>query len=334
MLVSRAWAELAVEFMYESLVIGDFGVGRPEQVFATLEGSTGFVLKKWVKRIDYFRCRSAPEWVSVIARLAGIRLPNLRVQNTFLNREVEMVPVPMVPPQQPLHLVEACGSPILDRLEAFGSLRCLTLWIIGPLPSPFHLPSNLRRLNIIAYEYETEYLQVKNIFSTRDPLPNLTHLTLHEIFRAPDRFTWIMEIINHIGPRLRHLSLMLDDIAQDWSGADLRTILCACPQLTELVIPSPLATWVADPDDYGHLNLQTLGIPGSPELDFMSIFDIYARREAFPKLGTIRLVSWRGEKVVNPLSAPYALRLRDHGIQLENWSGHPFPLVSVLDDHT
>ena len=46
MLVSKAWAEIAVEFMYESLVIGHFGVGRPEQVIAVLEDPASFVLKK------------------------------------------------------------------------------------------------------------------------------------------------------------------------------------------------------------------------------------------------------------------------------------------------
>jgi hypothetical protein len=337
MLVSKAWSELAVEFMYESLVIDHFGVGRQEQVFTTLEGSASFVFKKWVKRVDIFRRSTTKDYVC--ERLARIGLPNIRVQNMFSDYHVDLVPLGNLLPERPLHHVEACRSPTLDRLtsrgDAFGSLRCLTLWVVKPLPTPFHLPSTLRRLTIICYD--TEYLRVQNIFSTRDALPNLTHLTLHEGYQGQYQITWFMEVINHIGPQLRHLSVTTSSSgARDWTRADLRTILCVCTQLTELVIPSPLAIWNTDPGGYGHSTLQTLGIPGWSELDGMSLgvmstFDIFSRREAFPKLGTIRLVLWRGEWLASPWLAPFALRLRGHGIQLENCSGHPLALASVLD---
>jgi len=336
MLVSRAWAELAVEYMYESLVIGHFGVGRSEQVFAALEGSAGFMLKKWVKRVDVW-LPSQSDYVC--ERLARIGLLNLRVQNRFYKHHIGTVPFGNLLSEQPLHLVEPCGSPILNRLtsrgEAFGSLRCLTLWMVKPLPKPLHLPSNLCRLTIIAFE--TDHLRVQNIFSTRDSvaLPNLTHLALHHRYPAPYRFVRFIEIISHIGPQLRHLTITANRSAGDWTGPDLCTILCVCTQLTELVIPSPRATWKADPGDYKHSTLQTLGFPlmsSTSELDFKSYFGIFSRREAFPTLGTIRLVLWRVKRADRPWVETYALHLRVHGIGLEDCCGHPLPPVSVLDD--
>ena len=293
MLVSRAWAELAVEFMYESLVIDYFGVGRPRQVLAALEGSAGLVLKKWVKRVDRFRCPLPPQKDYVCERLARIGLPNLRVQNMVSNRDAEKAPLENLLSEQPLHLMEACGSPILERLTSgtFRSLRCLTLWMIKPLVTPLHLPSNLRRLTIILYD--TTYLRVQNIFSTRDSftLPNLTHLALHHRNESPDRFVRSMEIINHIGPQLRHLTLTAIIGTDNWNGDDLCTTLRVCTQLRELVIPLPLASWKAEHGDYGHPILQTLGIPITWKEDFESCIGIFSRRGAFPRLGVIRFVS-------------------------------------------
>jgi len=331
MLVSRAWTELAVEFMYESLVINYFGVGRPEQVLAALEGSAGLVLKKWVKRVDIFRFPRPTQKDYVCERLARIGLSNLRVQN---HCHMEIVPLENLLSEQPLHLIEACGSPILDRLASrtFRSLRCLTLWMVKPLVTPLHLPSNLRRLTIIPYD--TTYLRVQNIFSTCDSfaIPNLTHLALHHRNRSPDRLVRSMEIINHIGPQLRHLTLTAKIGAQDWNGDDLCTILCVCTQLRELVIPSPLVSWKAEPGDYGHPNLQTLGIHITWRWDFESCIDIFSRRGAFPKLGVIRFVSQRGDTAPKPWVEPYALHLRGHGIRLEDCCGRLLAPASVLDD--
>ena len=336
MLVSRAWAELAAEFMYESLVINYFGVGRPEQVLAALEGSAGLVLKKWVKRVDINWCPRPTQKDSVCERLARVGLPNLRVQNMVNNRGIAMVPLENLLSEQPLHLIEACGSPILDHLTSrtLGSLRCLTLWMVKPLVTPLHLPSSLRRLTIIPCE--TAYLRVQTLFSTRDSftLPNLTHLALHHGNRSPDRFVRSMEIINHIGPQLRHLTLTANIGAQDWNGDDLCTILCVCTQLRELVIPSPLASWRAEPGDYGHSNLQTLGVPltWDYEWDFESCIGIFSRREAFPKLGAIRLVSGHGDIAPKSWIEPYALYLRGHGIRLEDCCGRLLAPASVPDD--
>ena len=207
--------------------------------------------------------------------------------------------------------------------------------MVKSLPTPFHLPSTLHRLTLLVYE--PAYLRVQNISSTRDSiaLPNLTHLTLHHRFSAQDRFVRSMETINRIGPQLRHLTITAKNSTRDWTGADLCTIPRVCAQLTELVIPSPLATWQASPCDYGHPILQTLGIPimlRSSEWDFVSALDIFSRREAFPKLGTIRLVSWNGKRATNPWLEPHALDLRVHGIRLEDCCGHPLPPASVLDD--
>jgi len=335
MLVSRAWAELAVEFMYESLVINYFGVGRPERVFAALEGPAGLVLKKWVKRVDIFRCPRPPQKDYVCERLARVGLPNLRVQNMVNNGDKEVGPLQNSLSEQPLHLIEACGSPVLDRLTSrdFGSLRCLTLWVVELLVTPLHLPSNLRRLTIILRE--TACLRVQTLFSTRDSsaLPNLTHLALHHRDRSPDRLVRSMEIINHIGPQLRHLTLTVNVGVQDWrNGDDLCTILCVCAQLRELVIPSPLASWEAEPGDYGHSILQTLGIPTTWKEDFESCIGIFSRRGAFPKLGVIRLLSQYGDTAPNPWIKPYALHLRGHGIRLEDHCGRLLAPVSVLDD--
>ena len=336
MLVSKAWAELAVEFMYESLVIERFGVGRVGQVLAALEGSTGFLLKKWVKRIDiWFRDPAAND--HIYERLARIGLPNLRVQYNFPHPYLMKLAPPILLSEQPLQLVESYRSQVFAHPKSQRSLRCLTLWIVEePLPTPFLLPSNLCRLNIIVYT--AAYFLVQNFFSTRDSitLPNLTHLTLHLKHSAPDGLFRSMEFINRIGPQLRHLTLTSISMARDWTGIDLRTILCVCTQLTELVIPSHVGIREADRNDYRHSILQTLGIPiplRDDEQDYRSFSDIFSRREAFPKLTIIRLIfvwSTHGEMESNRWLEPYALRLRGHGIRLEDHSGRdvlPVPEV-------
>ena len=339
MLVSKAWAELAVEFMYEILVIEHFGVGRIGQVLAALGGSAGFPLKKWVKRIDiWFRHQAAGGYICEV--LARIGFPNLRVQYMFPDQHLQRVAPRVLLSEQPLQLVVPCGSPFFAHLksqgEAFGSLRCLTLWIIEPLPTPFLLPSNLRRL-IIIVDPTTDFL-VQTFFSTHDSIavPNLTHLTLHLIGNASDGLLRSMEFINHIGPQLRYLALTAVSVARYWTGVDFRTILGVCTQLTELVIPSYVGIREVDHDDYRHSNLQTLGIPiplRASEKFYRSIPDIFYRREAFPNLTTIRLITiWpsHGEVRVNQWLEPYALRLRGHGIRLEDQSGRdvlPAPVV-------
>ena len=212
------------------------------------------------------------------------------------------------------------------------------------MPTPFLLPSNLRRLTIIVSV--PAYFLVQTFFSTRDSVavPYLTHLTLHLRHPASDGFLCPMEIIHHIGPQLRHLTLTAASIAQDWSlaqdwtGVDLCTILCVCTQLTELVIPSHGGTREADRSDYKHSNLQTLGIPiqlRAPEQDNRSFYDTFSRREAFPKLTTIRLISvglTHGKKTAKRWMEPYALRLKGRGIQLEDYFGRDVLPVPVVEN--
>jgi hypothetical protein len=339
MLVSKAWAELAVEFMYESLVIGHFGVGRVEQVIAALEGSAGFLLKRWVKRVDIW------DLVAMsynLERLARIGLPNLRVQHTFLSRNLELAPSPILLSERPLHLVERGGSLGFGRLmspgEVLENLRCLTLSISQPLPTPFFLPSNLRRFTIIVFE--TAHFRVQDFCSTRDSvaLPNLTHLTVHHIDPASDRFMRSMELINRIGSQLRHLTLTSICDARDWTEVDFGAILRVCAQLTELVISPHMSTREADLSDYRHSNLQTLGITvslGTSQPDYLSFFDIFLRREAFPRLSAIRLISMstvQGGMGANRWLVLYALRLIGHGIRLEDHLGRLLPPVPVPEN--
>ena len=327
MLVSKAWAELAVEFMYESLVIEHFGVGRVGQVLAALEGSTGFLLKKWVKRIDiwYHDIHTSDH---ICERLARIGLPNLRVQYIFPHQYLLRVTPQILLSEQLLQLVEPYGSPAFAHPKSQGSLRCLTLCMVDrPLPTPFLLPSNLRRLTLNVYT-RTHFF-VQNFFPTRASvaLPNLTHLTLHLNHGASDGIFRSMEFINRIGPQLRHLTLTRVNIAQDRTGVDLSTILCVCTQLTELIIPSHVGIWETDRSDCRHSVLQTLGIPiplRDDERDYRSFSDIFSRREAFPKLTIIRLIPvWSafGRVEANQWLERHALRLRGHGIRLEDHSG-------------
>lgn len=335
MLVSKAWAELAVEFMYESLVIDYFGVGRLEQALATLEGPTGTLLKKWVRRVDiWFKNIGARDYAC--ERLARIGLPNLRVQYVFSDHRVMVEPPPILLCEQPLHLVEFNRSPIFARLtscpEAFASLRCLTLFLTAPSPIPLLLPSNLRRLTILALS-----ILVQDFSSTLSSaaLPNLTHLTLHYIDILPDRFVPSMGLINRIGPQLRHLTLTTSKKTLAWTEADIRTILRVCTQLTELVTSSFVGLLEADPSGYKHSILQTLGvlvIPSTSESDYQSFFDIFSNREAFPKLSTMRIIviSTKLEvKAASRLIEPYVLRLRGHGIRFEDSSGRDFLRVPL-----
>ena len=91
-----------------------------------------------------------------------------------------------------------------------------------------------------------------------------------------------------------------------------------------------------DRNDYKHSNLQTLGIPiplRAPEQDYRSFSDTFARREAFPKLATIRLISvglTHGETTARQWIEPYSLRLKGQGIRLEDYFGRnvlPVPVV-------
>jgi hypothetical protein len=343
MLVSKAWAELAVEFMYESIVIDHFGVGRIEQVLTTLGGPAGFLLKQWVKRVDiWFEDHFQGDYAC--EGLARIGLPNLRVQYMFLNRHLYAVPSLVRLSERPLHLVERSRSPVFSRLmsrgEVFGSLRCLTLSMFESLPAPFILPPNIRRLTIAVYQ--SAHFRVQDLFSTHNSfvLLNLTHLTFHHLERAPGRFMQSIELINRIGPSLRHLSLTVTLGARYWTGVDLCKILCVCTQLTELFIPYPPQgiTQEADPTEYMHSNLQILGIPlmsGASEPDYRSFFDIFSRREAFPKLSTMRVMSVltaQGEITGNHWLVPYALRLIGDGIRLEGYPGCLLPPVLVLEN--
>ena len=147
-----------------------------------------------------------------------------------------------------------------------------------------------------------------------------------------------MEFINHIGPQLRHLTLTATIMARDWTGVDLRTILCVCTRLTELVIPSHVGIREEDRNDYSHSNLQTLGIPiplGASHKSYRSFSDTFSRREAFPKLTTIRLISVgsnHGEMTAKQWLEPYALRLRGHGIRLEDYFGREVLPVPVVEN--
>ena len=127
MLVSKAWAELAVEFMYESLVIDYFGVGRRYEVLEALEGSAGFLLKKWVKRIDiWFPYQGAADLIC--EELARIGFPNLRVQYMFPDSGISEVVPRILLSEQPLQLVGSSGSSVFahltsqsEALEAFAA---------------------------------------------------------------------------------------------------------------------------------------------------------------------------------------------------------------------
>ena len=342
MLVSKAWADLAVEFMYESLVIDYYGVGRLGRVVVGLEASHDRLRKSWVKRVDIW----FGTWDGMhhkLETLARIGLPNLRVQYVFLRDRWIWRPSPILLPEQPLHLVEPSDSPILARMmsgaEAFGSLRCLTLYLLlVPLPNPVLLPSNLRRLTIISVT--ADLLHTQHFFSTCDSLaiPNLTHLILHQFDTAPDRFMPSLTLINHIGPQLRHLTLMAHHNILDWTGVDLRTILGVCTQLIELVTPSLGSIQGADSGGYSHSLLQTLGIPmmlHASEPDYRSLLDVFSRREAFPKLSTIRIIPIDHvppEMQAYQWLAPYTLRLEGHGIRLEDCSGRHLLPVAVLDN--
>jgi len=343
MLVSKAWADLAVEFMYESLIIDYFGVGGLERVVVALETPHDRPLKSWVKRVDIW----VGKWATIVRKfetLARIGLPNLRVQHMFQQAESwAWEKTPTLLSEQPLHLVESSGAPIFARMtacsEAFGSLRCLTIVLASPLPNPVLLPSNLRQLTIISFA--ADFLQVQHFFSTRNSLaiPNLTHLMLHQSGGGPDRFMPSLTLINHIGPQLRHLTFMAHHDILDGTGVDLRTILGVCTQLTELVIPFLGGIQGADSGGYSHSLLQTLGIPMTlyaSEPDYRSLLDVFSRREAFPKLSVIRIIPIDRDlpnmKAFQWL-APYALRLEGHGIRLEDHLGCRLLPVAVLENH-
>ena len=327
MLVSKTWAELAVEFMYESLALGPawFG-GRSSKLIARFEYSIGFrVWKKWVKRLDiwYYSTEDRKDARTTFVRIG---LPNLRVHYLFDMFGRTVNPSPSGLPRQPLHIVMQNGFPAYARLvsrpEAFRTLRSLTLsLILGPSPTSLRLPPNLRQLTIHAHR--TVPAQAFSTAFNSVALPNLTHFTLHHFDFASGQRVSFMGLINRIGPQLCHLTLTNSFGASHWTLADLRTILRVCSQLTELVTTSLIGPLEPDPSEYRHSNLQTLGIPirwGTSEGDYRSFFEIFSRREAFPRLCTMRIVAL--DVKLEDMGADqwlesYHTRLKAHGISLE-----------------
>ena len=327
MLVSKTWAELAVEFMYESLAMGPPWLGgRSSKLITRFEYSIGFrVWKKWVKRLDIYY-GNTEDRKDAHATFGRIGLPNLRVHYLFdvFGRTVN--PSPSGVPKQPLHIVMQNGYPAYARLvsrpEAFRTLRSLTLsLILGPSPTSLRLPPNLRRLTIHAHRAISA-----QAFSTAFDsvvLPNVTHFTLHHFDFKSNQGISFMGLINRIGPQLCHLTLTEPFRALHWTPADLCTILRVCPQLTELVTTSLIGPLELDASEYQHPNLQTLGIPirrGTGAVDYRSFFEIFSRREAFPSLRTMRVVTL--DVKLEDIQADqwlesYRPRLKAHGISLE-----------------
>ena len=151
MLVCKEWEALAAEYLYESLVVELFGVGKEGKLLTSLRtAKRGERFRWWVKRVDARR-----HIHSALARLFRDGLPNAHIQHLWrggnhISRMEEVPHARFSTTVQPHtlsirshHFRIACPSAIQPRH--------ITLYLRGinlPCDSPIHLP-NLQQLAII-----------------------------------------------------------------------------------------------------------------------------------------------------------------------------------------
>jgi hypothetical protein len=336
MLVCRVWSNWAVEFMWESLVINRYGVGRLNEIVATLQASTnGLQLAPWVRRIDAWITSESER--DVYGTLHQLNLPNLRMQIFF-----DRGSIPRVSPRPPLSQrldFLICGdhsfqSTMASRPELFQHLRALTLALHAPVSETLPPSSNLRRLIVFVHHKSDQ--EAANYLATLEPaLPSLTHLTLHIFSKSEPLRPWI-SYISIYGVHLLHLVVTNRALVTRITIADIRLLLAACLQLVELAVPPPEDKWSEGMFAQQHTNLQLLGVfIFRPQFhmwsnDYSTLINIFSQKALFPNLLAVRIINTNKQFSYSGLSTdpetrrwmhPHALRLLRAEIRLEDYTG-------------
>jgi hypothetical protein len=323
MLVCKAWAAIAEEYMYESLVVNLFGLDNDAKLSALFQNTKQAErFRRWAQRVD------ADQHTHFAKELIE-ELPNAKIQRVW--KVAPNAFHPRVVPQS-----EFSGSFQLHNLDialnnsgvAFPSTnhvavhpRHLSLYLGPfsdhlPLKSPMHFP-NLQYLAIsiplgLSYTEET-FLTITKSWTC----PVLTHLCING--PPPEHPALITDLVSRYGETLRYLELMGPSLG-------LHSILGACPHLTSLAITEPKDIKRQMEDQLQHSNLQTIGLTiMGPDIEVL--ISRLCDHKSFPKLSLVRITSgaprWRKQFIRESIEwfAPIAIQLLEAGIRLEDRSG-------------
>jgi len=331
MLVCKDWEALAMEYMYESLVVELFRVGEPETLFTLLQTTKlGERFRRWVKRVDaHWNTRSA------LAKLLMDDLPNAQVQRFWLpcnptghevyfHTEFPSTFQPHTIEISPRHFYVACTP----THQVAARPRHLSLHLRGPhtnlrLNSHIHF-QNLQYLALIVpkplnYVEET-FLAITEFWTC----PVLTHLCINVWDTTLVCPSLIPNLVSCLGRTLRHLEILAPTTA-----SSLHSILQACPNITTLVVSAPLSMVLPIGYQLQHTELQTVGL-GVYGPNTWTLLSSLSDRELFPKLSLVRIVTpqshWRKPSLRvryaddDPLRLS-AIQLLKHEIRFEDCTG-------------
>lgn len=337
MLVCREWETLAAEYMYESLVVELFGVGNERKLLTSLRTTKrGERFRRWVKRVDASR-----HIHSALARVCRDGLPNAHIQHLWRGGN-HMSPMEEVPQTrfsttfQP-HTLSICSHHFHIACPSAIQPRHITLYLLGadinlPRDSPMHLP-NLRHLSIITV---LPLNRVSETFATITKFwkcPVLTQLCINVwSSRSLECLSVIPNLVSCFRKPLRHLEILAPTTV-----STLHAILHTAPDITSLIISTPLTMTLWMGNQLRHSNLQTVGLGIHCPNSWTLISDL-SDREAFPNLSLVRIVTPMTRLTKPSLqSLPESLCLRAiqllrHGIKLEDCTGADLSSVFAPPD--
>jgi hypothetical protein len=336
MLVCKAWAAIAEEYMYESLIVNMFGLYNDAKLSALFQNTIQAErFRRWVQRVD------ADEVSDFAMKLLG-ELPNAKIQRVWEvwadSRDGE--------DQMEVSQSKFSGSFQLYNLDialnnsgvAFPSTnhvaihpRHLSLYVAPfsqhlPLESPMHFP----KLQYLAISIPFNLYYAKEAFLTITEswtCPALTHLCING--PTSEHPTLITNLVLRHGETLQYLELM-------GPISSLHSILRACPHLTSLAITEPKNIKRLMEDQLQHSNLQTIGLTiTGPDIEVLisSLCD----HESFPKLSLVRITSaasrWMKQSIREYIRwfDPIAIQLLEAGIRLEDCTGADLGPVFLCD---
>jgi hypothetical protein len=343
MLVCKAWAAIAEEYMYESLVVNMFGLDNDEELSALFQNTKQAErFRRWVQRVD-------AHVESHFAMGLMEELPNAKVQRVWDVSKVSPDRVDrMVVSQSKL-----AGSFQLHNLDI--SLRNFRV----ACPSTNHVAVHPRHLSLYLGPF-SDHLPLKSPMR----FPNLQYLAISvplDLCYTEETLltiteSWTCPVLTHLcinGPTPKHPSLItnfafrhgetLQYLELLGPSPSLPSILRVCPHLTSLAVTSHLTSLTITShikrpmeDQLQHSNVQTIGLAITGE-DIGELISSLCDHESFPKLSLVRITStalcWRKQSMRQDHEwfAPIAIQLLEVGIRLEDCTGADLGPVFLCD---
>lgn len=300
MLVCKAWTELAIEFLYESILVDMFGIGSAEKFVAVLRTpGRGSQFAWWVNRVDMNS--RIKDHILTIQKLC----PNLHVFNMFNgdhnNQGHYLAHLPFLHPESRLTTLSVTPVTLSTIFETspstLGHLRYLTiivennagLWgsisipIIPPLPQLISLTAV-----VLDWNGTAPFVPIESW-----SCPCLTHLTIHFWNDLKD----VSGVVEHFGSQLTFFAFTLTEPYT--SPFTMYSFLKAMPNLKELVTPQlfPRITHaeLGPLQGFSHPNIEVLGFPvhsiPAHQVDGFSAEYVQRIYILFPKLRAVRITS-------------------------------------------